>query len=254
MSDTVDATLIDERPVTYRDFENFKRDIDIKLDAIRRDFQAALDGKAPADVTRRLDAQQDQMQRFDTTLNSLNLTMARLDGSLGEIRANSGERLDSVRDELKETRHEVDIQRAVLAGFSEDWRVVRSDLYGSESGEPAGLFRTYRNETTRLVETLNDLPERQAQAIATALEPVVDRLGSVETKMKEHDGFIAARKRIEAVVLNAGKRGWTWLTSRPQSARWSAVIAAGVLVGGWLDGQPVGQVIELVVRRLLGLP
>jgi len=101
---------------------------------------------------------------------------------------------------------------------------------------------------------LTSLAENQNRAINSALEPLTERLGALEVAFGAIEKFVNERKRMEAMVLNAGKRGWAWLTSRPQSARWSAVVAAGVLVGGWLDGQPVGQLIELVVRRLLGLP
>jgi hypothetical protein len=66
--------------------------------------------------------------------------------------------------------------------------------------------------------------------------------------------FVSERKRMEAAALNVGKKAWGWLVSRSQSTRLGFVIAAGVVVGGWLAGEPIGQILELLIRRLLGLP
>jgi len=249
MTDQVTAPA-DERPITQRDLQEFETRIDKKLDDWWAKIVEQLAGKASRlEVTEQLRPIQAQQDAMRETLNQSNQLSAEIKGALDALKSIHGDRVDAVNKRVDDLTLKLDVYTAAAGGLSESLTLVRRDLYGGD-GETKGLQQIL----TALGLQLTSLAENQNRAINSALEPLTERIGSLEVAFGAIEKFVNERKRMEALVLNAGKRGWAWLTSRPQSARWSAVVAAGVLVGGWLDGQPVGQLIELVVRRLLGLP
>ena len=249
MTDQVTAPA-DERPITQRDLQEFETRIDKKLDDWRAKIVEQLAGKASRlEVTEQLRPIQAQQDAMRETLNHSNQLSAEIKGALDALKSIHGDRVDAVNKRVDEIRIDLDLVTSSIAGLSEAHTLIRRDLYGGD-GNTQGLQQTM----TALGLQLTRVIEGQNVVINSAISPLTERIGDLEVAFGAIEKFVNERKRMEALVLNAGKRGWAWLTSRPQSARWSAVVAAGVLVGGWLDGQPVGQVIELVVRRLLGLP
>jgi len=245
MTDQVTAPA-DERPITQRDLQEFETRIDKKLDDWWAKIVERLAGKASRlEVTEQLRPIQAQQDAMRETLNQSNQLSAEIKGALDALKSIHGDRVDAVDKRVDDLTLKLDVYTAAAGGLSEALTLVRRDLYGGD-GNTQGL----QQAMTALSLQLSGINV----VINGALEPLTERIGSLEVAFGAIEKFVNERKRMEAFVLSAGKRGWSWLTSRPQSARWSAVIAAGVLVGGWLDGQPVGQVIELVVRRLLGLP
>lgn len=249
MTDQVTAPA-DERPITQRDLQEFETRIDKKLDDWWAKIVEQLAGKASRlEVTEQLRPIQAQQDAMRETLNHSNQLSAEIKGALDALKSIHGDRVDAVNKRVDEMRIDLDLVTSSMDGLSEAHSLIRRDLYGGD-GDSKGLQQIL----TALGLQLTSITENQNRVINSALEPLTERLGALEVAFGAIEKFVNERKRMEAFALNTGKRAWSWLASRPSSARWSAVVAAGVLVGGWLDGQPVGQLIELVVRRLLGLP
>lgn len=240
----------DERPITQRDLQEFETRIDKKLDDWWAKIVEQLAGKASrSEVTEQLRPIQAQQDAMRETLNHSNQLSAEIKGALDALKSIHGDRVDAVNKRVDDLTLKIDVYTAAAGGLSEQLTLIRRDLYGGD-GDSKGLQQIL----TALGLQLTSITENQNRVINSALEPLTERLGALEVAFGAIEKFVNERKRMEAFALSTGKRAWSWLASRPSSARWSAVVAAGVLVGGWLDGQPVGQLIELVVRRLLGLP
>lgn len=244
------AVTTDERPITSKDLALFEERIEQKLDLWRRELVAQLESKAtPAYVDTQLRPIREQLDRVNQQLATTNLINAEIKGLLEGLKSINGDRVDATNKVVDGVRMDVELHTSAMAGLSESVSLIRRDLYGGD-GDSIGL----QQSLNRLSMTLANAPAQQAAAISVALEPLTERLVKLETTMQDVNRFISERRRIEAAALSIGKRAWKWATSRPSSTRWAVVITAGTLVGGWVADQPIGQIAELIIRRLVGLP
>lgn len=249
MTDQLTAPA-EERPITQKDLQDFETRIDKKLDDWWAKIVEQLAGKASrSEVTEQLRPIQAQQDAMRETLNHSNQLSAEIKGSLDALKSIHGDRVDVAYKRIDDLNMKIDVYTAAAGGMSESLTLIRRDLYGGD-GDSKGLQQVL----TALGLQLASSVENQNRVINSALEPLTERLGALEVAFGAIEKFVNERKRMEAVAMNAGKRVWGWVTTRPASARWSAVVIAGLVVGGWVAGQPVGQIIELVVQRLLGLP
>jgi len=249
----------EERPITFKDLQDFEerieRKFNDKLDELREAFLSQLAGKASyQDIDIRVRPVQQQLDTLTASINKSNDVGLEVKGALNEIRANSSERLDRVRETVIEMRTSVEFNERSLAGMVSDVNRLKGDLYGAETGQPPGLFRAYQSDVNRLNDTLTALPEQQAKAMVDALAPLVGQLSVVEMMVRDHHLYITTRRNIESTAFSIGKRTWSWLTTRSTGTRIGTVIALGAAIGAMTADQPVGQFIALLVRYVLRIP
>lgn len=249
MTDQVTAPA-EERPITQKDLQDFETRIDKKLDDWWAKIVEQLAGKASRlEVTEQLRPIQAQQDAMRETLNHSNQLSAEIKGSLDALKSIHGDRVDGVSKRVDDLTLKLDVYTAAAGGLSESLTLVRRDLYGGD-GDSKGLQQVL----TALGLQLTSSVENQDRVINSALEPLTERLGALEVAFGAIEKFVNERKRMEALALNAGKRGWSWLMSRPSSTRIKITIFTGIMFAGWLSGQPVGQILEALVQRLLGVP
>lgn len=250
--------LMADTTLTYEQIERIIDERDKRLeskllDMIRAELaplRSTIDGKAShEEIATQTRSFQHQLDEMRVTLARSNETAARIEGLLDGLKSVHGDRVDTATKRIDELEDRLNIYTAASAGLSEAFSLMRRDLYGGDGGSN-GLQQTI----TAFGLQLTSIAENQNRAINAALEPLTERLGGLEATFIGIERFVNERKRLESLAWNTGKRLVAWLTSRPQSARWSAVIVAGIAVGGWLAGEPVGQIAEQLIRRVLGLP
>ncbi len=253
MTDMTNETVLTKEHVEQIIDERDKRLTEHLLEMFKAELgplRTLIDAKmSRAEVNEQLRPIQQQLDEVRNALVQTNLMNAEIKSALNILTNIHGDRIDTSNKRIDEIRIDVDLNASALAGMSESFTLIRRDLYGGD-GNTQGIQQVM----TAFGLQLTRMAENQNLAINSAIQPLTERIGSLETAFGVIEKFVNERKRIEAAALGVGKKAWTWLTGRSPTTRRVVVVVAGVVFMGWLHGQPLGQILEAIVQRLLGLP